>query len=333
MGKAQLRSVERQSDSPARSGQRPATRTHTTTSVAPLSRPRPLEDQWDDRYGLLPPEPPKPQEHADSVMLALSDLEALSSRPRYGSFPGLPATALLQAQLKTQLNTGLSFVGGYIDAVGFVALMGLFPAHVTGELVALSAQITAADGAAHHQALLAGLFLAGVVTSALLGRWLSKVKRSPYALQFGLLSCVLLAFLGFGAWGLTTASAAATTAAAGAAVFAMGVQNAIMRSALSGTLPTTVMTGNLTQFITELLNWACGRLDSSAEHEHARQSLRRALTLARALGGFFSGAILGAWLARELGLFSVVLPTVIVFSMMLHAVTIERQLSQRLSRS
>lgn len=332
MGKAQLRSVERYSDSPARSGERLATRTHTTTSVAPLSHPRPLEDQWDDRYGLLPPEPPKPQEHADSVMLALSDLEALS-HPRYGSFPGLPATTLLQAQLKTQLNTGLSFVGGYIDAVGFVALMGLFPAHVTGELVALSAQMTARDGSAHHQALLAGLFLGGVVTSALLGRWLSKVKRSPYTLQLGLLSCVLLAFLGFGAWGLTTSSAGFLTGAAGAAVFAMGVQNAIMRSALSGTLPTTVMTGNLTQFVTELLNWACGRLESTAEREHAHQSLRRASTLARALGGFFGGAILGAWLAREVGLLSVVLPTVIVFSMMLHAVTIERQLSQRLSRS
>jgi uncharacterized membrane protein YoaK (UPF0700 family) len=265
-------------------------------------------------------------------MLALSDLEA-TSLTRYGSFPGSPAVGQLQAALKNQLNTGLSFVGGYVDAVGFVALMGLFPAHVTGELVSLSAQLTATDASAHHQALLAGLFLAGVVVSALLGRWLTKSKRSPYTLQLGLLGMTLLTFLGFGGCGVMFGGTTWLTAAACAAVFAMGVQNAIMRSALSGTLPTTVMTGNLTQFITELLNWVCGRFDSSAEREHLHQSMRRVATLARPLGGFFGGAALGAWLTRELGLVSVVLPAVIVVSMMFQAVSIERQLAQRPSSS
>lgn len=332
MGKAHLRGLERPSDGPAQSGERLAARMHATTGTAPLLLPRPLEDQWDDRYGLLPPEPPKPTEHADSVMLALSDLEA-TSLTRYGSFPGSPAVGQLQAALKNQLNTGLSFVGGYVDAVGFVALMGLFPAHVTGELVSLSAQLTATDASAHHQALLAGLFLAGVVVSALLGRWLTKSKRSPYTLQLGLLGMTLLTFLGFGGCGVMFGGTTWLTAAACAAVFAMGVQNAIMRSALSGTLPTTVMTGNLTQFITELLNWVCGRFDSSAEREHLHQSMRRVATLARPLGGFFGGAALGAWLTRELGLVSVVLPAVIVVSMMFQAVSIERQLAQRPSSS
>jgi uncharacterized membrane protein YoaK (UPF0700 family) len=261
-------------------------------------------------------------------MLALSDLEA-TALTTYGSFPGLPAVVQIQAALKNQLNTGLSFVGGYVDAVGFVALMGLFPAHVTGELVALSAQLTATDAPAHHQALLAGLFLAGVVVSVLLGRWLTKTKRSPYTIQLGLLGITLLAFLAFGGCGIALGGNVWLTAAACTAVFAMGVQNAIMRSALSGTLPTTVMTGNLTQLITEVLNWTCGRLDSSTEREQTHQSLRRMSSLARPLAGFFGGAILGAWLTRELGLTSMVLPAVIVVSMMFQAISIERQIALR----
>lgn len=289
-------------------------------------RPRPLDEHEDDRYGLLPPEPPAPPEHADSVMLALSHLDA-PSLTRYGSFPGLAANGHLQAALKNQLNTGLSFVGGYVDAVGFVALMGLFPAHVTGELVSLSAQLTAGDSTAHHQALLAALFLAGVVASAMLGRWLTRAKRSPYTLQLGLLGAALCAFLGFGSCGVWFGGVDWVTAAAGSAVFAMGVQNAIMRSALSGTLPTTVMTGNLTQFITELLNWVCGRLDASTERDQLQQSLRRMATLARPLGAFFGGAILGAWLSRELGLLSIAVPAVLVVSLLLHASAIERQVT------
>ncbi len=326
MGNAQRRGLERPSDSPAQSGQRLVPRTHATTGTAPLLRPRPLEDQWDDRFGLLPPEPPASAAHADSVMMALSDLDA-NSLPTYGSFPGLPTTGRLLAELKNQLNTGLSFVGGYVDAVGFVALMGLFPAHVTGELVALSAQLTATDAPAHHQALLAALFLGGVVVSVLLGRWTTRTRRSQYTFQLALLGATLLAFLGFGASGITRGGGLWVTAAAGAAVFAMGVQNAIMRSALSGTLPTTVMTGNLTQFITELLNWACGRFDSTAEREHLHQSLRRVVSLARPLGAFFGGAILGAWLTREVGLLSVALPAVIVVSMTFYAIAVERELA------
>lgn len=287
-------------------------------------RPRPVDELEDDRYGLLPPEPPATPEHADSVMLALADLAA-PSLTRYGSLPGLAANGHLQAALKNQLNTGLSFVGGYVDAVGFVALMGLFPAHVTGELVSLSAELTAGDSTAHHQALLAALFLAGVVASVLLGRWLTTTKRSPYTLQLALLGTALCAFFGFGSCGLWFGGVDWVTAAASAAVFAMGIQNAIMRSALSGTLPTTVMTGNLTQLITECLNWLCGRLDGSTERDQLTQSIRRMATLARPLGAFFGGAILGAWLARELGLLSIAVPAVLVVSLFLHAKACERR--------
>lgn len=286
--------------------------------------PRPLEDQWDDRYGLLPPEPPKAEPTPDSMMLALSDLQRVSA-PQYGALSGVSAVTHAQAGLKHQLNSGLSFVGGYVDAVGFVALMGLFPSHVTGELVSLSAELSVRGSGFGLQSLLASLFLGGVVVSVGLGRWLNGRRRSPYASQFVLLGASLATFLGVGLLQGRIDASLWLTLTSGAAVFAMGVQNAIMRSALAGTLPTTVMTGNLTQLVAEVMNWTFGRLDSVDDNEQLHQSLRRATILARVLGCFFGGAILGAWLTRELGLISVALPTVIAASLTLHVLTVERR--------
>lgn len=333
MGKSRVREWERLMDSPAQSGERPAARAANVTTVEPLLRPRPrqLEEQSDDRYGLLPPEPPRRSAHPDSVMLALSDIEGMAL-PRYGSLPGLPDATAHLAQLKTQLNTGLSFVGGYVDAVGFVALVGLFPAHVTGELVSLSAQLSAGATTVEQQATLAILFIAGVATSALLARWLTKTRRNPYILQLGLLAMSLAGFLALGvsSWAVSK-EPDWVVATAGAAVFAMGVQNALMRSALAGTLPTTVMTGNLTQLVTELLNALCGRLVREEGDDSVSQSLRRVMTLLRPLSAFFGGAVLGAWLTREVGLVSVALPAASVVSMIYLAIDVERRLAMMLS--
>ncbi len=322
MGKARQRDVDEGTDNPAHSGTRPVARPYSTTTVERLMHPRPLEDQWDDRYGLLPPEPPRSEPSPDSVMLALSDLQPAS--PRYGALSGVSAVTHSQAELKKQLNSGLSFVGGYVDAVGFVALMGLFPSHVTGELVSLSTQVAASGSAFGHQSLLVSLFLGGVVVSVALGRWLTKRRRSPFVLQLGLLSTSLIAFLCVGMSHGVVAEHSWMTITSGAAVFAMGVQNAIMRSALAGTLPTTVMTGNLTQLVTELFNWTCGRLDSAEDKEQLHLSLRRASILARVLGCFFSGALLGAWLTKELGLLSVALPAVLAASLTFHVLAVDR---------
>ena len=40
----------------------------------------------------------------------------------------------------------LGFIGGYVDTVGFVALFGLFTAHVTGNFVLIGAELSRASG-------------------------------------------------------------------------------------------------------------------------------------------------------------------------------------------
>src|SRR5690606_22200035 len=101
---------------------------------------------------------------------------------------------------------------------------------------------------------MAALFITGVVVSVLLARAYTRRGQASLTPQLVLLTACLTLFCGLGYVRPRTADAYdwLTTATAGGAVLAMGVQNAMMRQALIGTLPTTVMTGNLTQFVTEI---------------------------------------------------------------------------------
>jgi uncharacterized membrane protein YoaK (UPF0700 family) len=108
------------------------------------------------------------------------------------------------------------------------------------------------------------------------------------------------------AWGVALIGATA--------VIAMGIQNTLMRDALSTLSPTTIMTGNLTQCTIDLIEIVL------PEREGDREQLRRARTEAASrlvrfgvpLVGFMIGALLGAWLTAVVGLLSIAMPTVVV---------------------
>ncbi|HWP06043.1 MAG TPA: DUF1275 family protein, partial [Polyangiaceae bacterium] len=93
-------------------------------------------------------------------------------------------------------------------------------------------------------------------------------------------------------------------------VSAMAFQNAFTREGLARSCPTTVMTGNLTQFVFELVDALVARFG----WQRGGDSLVRNLSSSRlglvgkALASFVVGAVLGCYLSSAIGAFSVVIP-------------------------
>lgn len=105
-----------------------------------------------------------------------------------------------------------------------------------------------------------------------------------------------------------------TPAAVGAgmlAVVAMGIQNSLSRTSLSDLGPTTIMTGNTTQIIIDLVDLPSA---SDAERKAIRGRLKK---MVPALAGFASGAALGALGYSMLSIWCVMLPAVLLTALSL----------------
>jgi uncharacterized membrane protein YoaK (UPF0700 family) len=79
--------------------------------------------------------------------------------------------------MKPSLSTLLSFNAGYIDTAGFLALQGLFTAHVTGNFVTLGASLALGSSGAIAKLLALPIFCAVVIATRLLNTWLSERHR------------------------------------------------------------------------------------------------------------------------------------------------------------
>jgi uncharacterized membrane protein YoaK (UPF0700 family) len=161
-----------------------------------------------------------------------------------------------QAQGKLQ-GMGLAFLAGYVDTLGFLALFGLFTAHVTGNFILIGAAL--ADPA-HSSVLLkllafpafiAGVALARILTVAFEGRQAAALRPAL------LLEWVLLVgFMGFGLAATPVGSApgplALTAGLLGAG--AMGVHSGVSKLLLVHLAPTSMMTGNVTQIVIDAVD-------------------------------------------------------------------------------
>ena len=240
--------------------------------------------------------------------------------PHSGGAPRADASLAFAPLSSDLLGIGvLSAVAGYVDASGFLGLFGLFTAHVTGDLVAAGAVV------ASHARVGAGVriatvpvFMLSVVVASLVARAARRRGSRPLTVLLGLMTIALAAFCFTGvalrpflsgphAW------AVLVTGATG--VIAMGIQNALMRDVLSGSSPTTIMTGNLTQLTMDLLEVALptrgveAKPDSSANRNEVS---RRLVKFGTPFIGFMSGTVLGGAITAAVGLWSIVLPTVTV---------------------
>jgi uncharacterized membrane protein YoaK (UPF0700 family) len=203
--------------------------------------------------------------------------------------PVLPAEPFGRA---VGVTTTLSFVAGYVDVVGFIALFGLFTAHVTGNFILIGSELVHPEKTLAIAKLLAlPVFIAVVVLTRLAVLREEKRGRAPW---LGLLLMQVVLLAGFMLSGATTAADAdpndlGQILAGLLGVAAMAVQNAGTRLILANHAPTTLMTGNLTQAIIDLVDIYRARPEESAE---ARDRVKR---LAPAVFAFAAGALAGAY--------------------------------------
>ena len=204
----------------------------------------------------------------------------------------------------------LALVGGYVDAVGYVMLRGLFPNHVTGNL-----PIAAAHGGMQvlPALLMVPLWLAAVVAVAGVAgqvreRDPSRVLATVLTLEAALLGVFLV--LGVGLVPRPDSSTLVTqTIVTGAGVCAMAVQSVVSR--LAGyAYPTTMVTGTLT-----LLGMDGAQLLLRQHAEDDRSRLRAQIrALLRAVVAFAAGAGLGGMAVHRMNFWAIALPLVTVAS-------------------
>ena len=202
----------------------------------------------------------------------------------------------------------LALVGGYVDAVGYVMLRGLFPNHVTGNL-----PIAAAHGGVQvlPALLMVPLWLAAVVGVAGVAghvrrRDPSRVLPTVLALEAALLGMFLV--LGVRLVPGPDASTLLTqTIVTGAGVLAMAAQSVVSR--LAGyTYPTTMVTGTLT-----LLGMDGAQVLFGEHPDDDRSRLRgQVRTLGRAVVAFAAGAGLGGLAVHRMNFWAITLPLVAV---------------------
>jgi uncharacterized membrane protein YoaK (UPF0700 family) len=204
------------------------------------------------------------------------------------------------------LPTMLSVIAGSVDAIGFLGLGGLFTAHVTGNLVMLTAHFVSGDEAPVAPMLAVPVFMAALGLARVLVACLARIGIA--SLQ-PLLVVQFLLLVGFLVFSVSAAppidpNAARAIIAGMLGVSAMAVQNALVQISLKGVPSTAVMTTNITHFMLDVGGVMLGR--DQAEVAKARG---RAKHTGPVIVGFAVGCGVGAACESVFGLWSLVLPT------------------------
>lgn len=206
------------------------------------------------------------------------------------------------------LAPALSFNGGYVDTVGFIALQGLFTAHVTGNFVTLGVSIVHGTSGAIGKLLALPVFILVVGLTHVAALQLH--KRNLASLHLLLIAHVFLLALfaafgiAFGPFDNADSTPALVTGMIGVA--AMAIQNTLSRQHLKTAPPTTLMTGNVTQVAIDVFALI------GLKDEQERQAIRTRLgAIGSNLLGFTLGCIGAALMYLAVGLWSLVLPVAV----------------------
>lgn len=207
------------------------------------------------------------------------------------------------------LNTALGFLAGYVDALGFIALFGLFTAHITGNLVLLGAEL-AEPG--HHFPILKILvfpaFMVGVALAKIIAFKCQKNAHNALLILYIVEMFLLIAFMFLGMMSepIDEENVSDLIMPAGiVAAVAMGVHSGSGRVLLTDLTPTGMMTGNVTQLVIEFVELVLEGAGSRARRDFARYFWP--------IIGFGLGALLAAFAYARFGFQALLLPIAIIF--------------------
>jgi uncharacterized membrane protein YoaK (UPF0700 family) len=208
------------------------------------------------------------------------------------------------------LPTVLSTTAGAVDVIGFLALGGLFTAHITGNLVILAAHYVTGGFSQIGPLLSVPVFVLvlGIVTASFANKATRRVRRTLLILHAGLLGGFLALGAGLGPFANPDSGIAVSIGMIGVA--AMATQNALVRLELPGFPSTAVMTTNITQLTIDLALLVRGK-GHPTDIARARRGAH--LTLPSVIG-FVAGCAAGGFLELYFGLRALVLPVVLAAS-------------------
>jgi uncharacterized membrane protein YoaK (UPF0700 family) len=209
--------------------------------------------------------------------------------------------------MKLTLPTVLSFNGGYVDTAGYLALQGLFTAHVTGNFVTIGAALVFGTSGVIAKLMALPVFCMVIVVTRLISfnlppRW--PVLETMLTLK--LLLLLVAAVLAIAMGPFTNGDGAPAIIMGMTLVSAMAIQNAAQRIHLGAAPPTTLMTGTTTQIMIDIADMTRGA--SGVARDAIRSRLRR---MCAAVASFAAGAAAGALLFHAIGSWCFALPPVV----------------------
>ena len=223
--------------------------------------------------------------------------------------------------MKFSVPVFLSFNAGYVDTAGFLALQGLFTAHVTGNFVTLGAALVLGTSGVLAKLLALPVFCIVVLAARLLSPSLPglglPVLRTMLWLKLVLLAAgaVMAIAIGPGRQG----SEPAVVVTGMLLVAAMAIQNAVSRIHLGASPPTTLMTGTTTQMMIDIADLLRGM---PAEERAAAQA--RLSRMGANVGAFAAGCAAGAILFSQLKMLCFVVPPLLAVVPILMPATREK---------
>jgi len=202
----------------------------------------------------------------------------------------------------------LSLNAGYVDTAGFLALQGLFTAHVTGNFVTLGASLALGTSGALAKLLALPVFCVVVIAVRVLNTVLT--NRHWPALELLIALKVLLLITGaalaiqFGPFHDIDGWQAVLTGMV--LVSAMAIQNAFHRVHLPSVPPSTIMTGTTTQVMIDLAD----RIHAPNGTEY-QSVARRLVQMSRSMLCFAFGCGAAALLYNCVGIKCFVVPPIV----------------------